>query len=170
MMQPSDFPIGPNEAKRLRLLSESGFADGSRVPALDELCADAKADFGTKFAIISLLTQELQLIKARAGIDVDSTPRGLAFCNYTILSDSVFVVLDATKDIRFRDNPLTNGEPFIRFYAGAPLIYINNIRLGAFCLLDTTPRAAFSTGDKAELADYAERASHLLIQHLRLTA
>lgn len=165
-----NFPIGPDEAKRLRLLQASGFANSLVMPELDALCEDAKANFDVKFSTISLLTEELQIIKAKAGIDVESTPRDVAFCNYTILTDQNFVVLDATKDARFSNNPLVVGNPHIRFYAGAPLIYVDNIRLGAFCLIDTAPREKFTLGDQAELSEYAERASYLLIQQLRFTA
>lgn len=161
------FPVGPEEARRLRLLQSSSFMDALRIPELDALCEEARSNFGTKFAAVSLLTEDLQILKARAGIDVASTPRDVAFCNYTILNDDVFIVLDATKDDRFCNNPLTTGEPGILFYAGAPLIYVNNIRLGAFCLLDTVPRTDFTLGDKAELVEFAERASHTLIKHLR---
>jgi GAF domain-containing protein len=66
------------------------------------------------------------------------------------------VVPDALADERFKDNPFVTGAPFIRFYAGAPLIFLENIRLGAFCLLDTKPRA-FSRGDRAELQLFADR-------------
>lgn len=169
-MRDENFPIGPEEAKRLRLLQTSGFANNVRIAELDALCDDARAAFGVKFSVVSLLTGELQVLKARSGIDVESTPRDIAFCNYTILTDDIFVIPDTTKDARFRDNPMVVGDPHVRFYAGAPLIYVNNIRLGAFCLIDTTPRAEFRLGDQAELAEYAERASHLLIQHLRSTA
>lgn len=170
MVRDANFPIGPEEAKRLRLLQSSGFANNVRIAELDALCDDARAAFDVQFAVVSLLTEELQIIKARSGLDVESTPRDIAFCNYTILTDNVFTVLDATKDARFCNNPMVVGDPKIRFYAGAPLIYVNNIRLGAFCLIDDAPRVDFRMGDQAELAEYAERASHLLIQHLRSTA
>jgi GAF domain-containing protein len=95
--------------------------------------------------------------QGRAGTETGDTPRDAAFCNYTILSDEVFVVSDALADDRFRNNPFVTGAPFLRFYAGAPLIFLKNIRLGALCLLDTKPRS-FSRGDKAELQLFAERA------------
>lgn len=170
MTSKPSFPLGPDEAKRMRVLQASGFASAIRIPELDALCEEAQATFGSKFATISLLTEDLQILKARAGIDLDSTPRDVAFCNYTILSDDVLVVLDATKDDRFRDNPLTTGEAHIRFYAGAPLIYMNDIRLGAFCVVDTAPRDVFTLGDQAELVEYAERASFIMIRHLRASA
>ncbi|MFO8126215.1 GAF domain-containing protein [Yoonia sp.] len=163
------YPVGPEEARRLRLLQTSGFADSVKTPELDLICEEARSSFGTKFACVTLLTEGLQILKGRAGIDIDSTPRDVAFCNYTILNDDVFIVLDATTDDRFRNNPLTAGEPWIRFYAGAPLIYVNDIRLGAFCLFDTSPRTDFTLGDQAELVEFAERTSHKLIKHLRST-
>lgn len=160
------FPVGPDEQKRLRLLQSSGFANALKMPELDAMCEEARSRFGTKFATVSLLTEELQILKARAGIDVETTPRNIAFCNYTILTDDIMVVLDATKDPRFRDNPATVGDPHVRFYAGAPLIYVSDIRLGAFCLIDPVPRTEFSLSEQAELAEFAERASHLLISSL----
>jgi hypothetical protein len=54
------------------------------------------------------------------------------------------------------------GPPFIRFYAGAPLIYLRNIRLGAFCLLDSRPRT-ISLGEREELQLFAESAISILV-------
>jgi GAF domain-containing protein len=51
---------------------------------------------------------------------------------------------------------LVTGEPFIRFYAGAPLIYREGVRLGAFCLIDMKPRT-FARGDRAKLTLFADR-------------
>lgn len=77
------------------------------------------------------------------------------------------MVPDATQDERFAANPLVTGEPFIRFYAGAPLVYLRSVRLGALCLLDGHPRApaAFTLGDKAELVSMAEEVVSIIMQH-----
>jgi PAS domain S-box-containing protein len=64
------------------------------------------------------------------------------------------VVEDARDDDRFADNPLVTGKPYIRFYAGAPLVAENGHRLGTLCLLDDEPRS-FSTDDQEVLADLA---------------
>lgn len=151
-----EFPLGPNEAERLRVLHASGLVTDLVVPGLDVLCAEAVRHFDVKTAIVTLLDTDLQVFKARFGIDAEGTPRKVAFCNFTILGDQVFVVEDALADDRFKANPLVTGPPFIRFYAGAPLIFQEEVRLGALCLLHPSPRS-FSLGDRAELQEMADR-------------
>lgn len=166
MVDERKFPVGPLENSRLRRLSDAGFADMENLPDLDALCEDAKAHFATDVAAVTLLTEELQILKAKAGNYADQTPRRLAFCNYTILEDDVFIVHDARNDPNFSSNPLTTAHPFIRFYAGAPLTYLTDIRIGAFCLLDSCPRQSFTNGDKAELVDFADIAMQILVAEL----
>lgn len=166
MVENPDFPISEYELVRLRKLKEAGFATFTKVPALDALCEEAKAHFGTQMAAVTLLTEDTQVLKARAGVDAVKTPRKIAFCNYTILEDRVFVVLDTSVDPRFSQNPLVINDPNIGFYAGAPLTYLKNLRIGAFCLLDSKPRQTFTIGEKAELVDFAERAVQVLVSQL----
>lgn len=162
-------PQDKTERLRQLKLSEGGFDRLAQDPELDALCTEAKELFGVESVAITLLTRDKQLFPARAGTEIECTPRNVAFCNHTIQRDSVFVVKDAQLDPRFRDNPLTTAGPHIRFYAGAPLTYQEGIRLGAFCLMDSTPRD-FSLGEQAELMDFAERAISIMVEKLDKTA
>ncbi len=151
-------PVGPHEEMRLRTLEGTGILDTPPDPVFDALCEEARRQFDVPIALVSLVARDRQWFKAEKGLGACETSRDVAFCNYTVLADDVFVVEDALADERFRVNPLVTGKPFVRFYAGAPLIYRSQIRLGSFCLIDTKPRR-FSRGDRAELAVSADRAT-----------
>jgi GAF domain-containing protein len=103
-------------------------------------------------ALVTLVDRDRLVIP----VDGEALPRDVAFCDWTIQADDVFVVPDLSRDPRFQGNPLVVGEPFHRFYAGAPLIYLDGIRLGSLCLLDPSPRD-FSLGERAELAAMADQ-------------
>ncbi len=115
-------------------------------------------------ALVTIVTQDQQLVRAGVGTDLQKTSRPDAFCDHLIRSDEVLVVPDARQDPRFAANPLVTGPPFIRFYAGAPLIYLQQIRFGALCLLDPEPRG-FSLGDRAELTLMADEVVSLIAKH-----
>ena len=151
------FPTGPHEEERLQALQETGAFDSRPDQALDRICEEVRQHFGVPICTVTLIGRSQLRIKAAQGLQAGESPRQTAFCNYTIMSDDVFVVEDMLSDQRFRDNPFVTGAPHIRFYAGAPLIYLSNIRLGALCLLDTKPRT-LSRGDKAELSLFADSA------------
>lgn len=111
------------EFQRLGTLRETGLLGSLRLPDLDEICRQAKEHFRVATALVTLIDKEVQLIKASTGSTAKVTPRSSTLCDHTIRSDAVLVVTDAIKDLRFAPNPFVMGEPFIRFYAGAPLIY-----------------------------------------------
>lgn len=114
-------------------------------------------------ALVTLIDTDRQIVKASVGTDLEEMPRSDAFCDQLLWSDDVLVVPDARKDARFAANPLVTGEPFIRFYAGAPLVFVRDVRLGGLCLLDPEPRR-FPVEAQAELADLAEEAMISIIE------
>ena len=69
-------------------------------------------------------------------------PRATGFCQYAMVDTGLMEVRDATLDPRFRDMPLVVGAPYIRFYAGAPLVSSEGAPLGALCLIDPVARPA----------------------------
>ena len=151
------------ENQRLRALLQTGLVTSPAVPELEDICQRAKEHFGVAVAMVTLLVEDRLIAHAKAGTDLEEVPRMGQFCDYTIRSDEPFVVSNAAQDPRFATNPVVTGDPYIRFYAGAPLIYQRDTRLGALALLDPQPRE-FSLGDRAELEAMADEAVSVIIR------
>jgi PAS domain S-box-containing protein len=134
-------PVPKDEEARLAALCGYNVLDTEPDPAFDSITSLAAAVCGTPIALISLIDSTRQWFKSSYGIDPEETPRALAFCAYTILEDEVMVVENATADPRFRENPFVTGEPYVRFYAGAPLITSSGARIGSLCVIDSTTRS-----------------------------
>ena len=151
------------EFQRLQVLRNLHLLGTSSIPELDELCEQVQERFGVGMVLVTVVDRERQIVKARVGTDFAGSSRPDAFCDHLIRSDEALVVPDAQRDPRFASNPLVTGAPFIRFYAGAPLIYMQDIRLGGLCLLDTNPRD-FTPLDEAALVQMADQAMLLIIE------
>jgi two-component system, sensor histidine kinase and response regulator len=110
-----------DEFRRLEALRAYDILDTEPEAAFDRLTAVAAGLFETPVSLVSLVDETRQWFKSCHGLAVSETPRDIAFCDYAIRGEDVLVVPDATRDPRFRSNPLVTGNPHIRFYAGAPL-------------------------------------------------
>lgn len=132
------YPKMNNEAERAEFV-ENMMQLREPDPALDRITWLASEMLEMPISLVTFLTHDQQLFKARKGIEISETPRSWAFCNYSIAQKEVFTVMDATKDARFRSNPLVIAAPYIRFYAGIRLVVDNNA-CGSLCVIDTEPR------------------------------
>ncbi len=67
-------------------------------------------------------------------------PRELFICSTAALGADLLEVPDCSCDERFAHMPVVKGEPFVKFYAGMPLINREGHHLGSLCVIDFVPR------------------------------
>jgi diguanylate cyclase (GGDEF)-like protein len=139
----ADAPMDPAQAEerwRVTTLKSFDVLDTPCEEVFDRITRVAQLAIGTPMAAVSLVDTDRQWFKSRIGVEAEEIPRDISFCTHTIERKTVMVIEDAERDPIFAGSPLVTGPPFIRFYAGAPLIALNGQRIGALCTMDTRPR------------------------------
>ncbi len=128
------------EESRLAALRSYGLLDAPRPAALDELTRLTATLVGTPIALVTLIDEDRQWFAGNTGLTLDETARDLSFCAHTLAPRTPLIVPDARLDARFDANALVTGAPWIRSYAGAPLIDEDGHALGAVCAIGDEPR------------------------------
>ena len=154
-------PLPLNEEERLVELSCFGVLDTPPELMFDRVTRIAARVFQMPIALVSLVDRDRQWYKSNYGLDFNQTARSQSFCTHAILASGTMVVPDALQDVRFAGHSLVRGEPFIRFYAGAPLITPRGYCLGTLCVSDHEPRQ-FGAENIAVLEDLAAMVVHEL--------
>ena len=135
---------GDNE--RVAFLRSLNILDTPGDVRFDRFTEAASTITHSPISLISLVDSDRLWFKSRVGVEVSETSRDLSFSSHVIADpdDRVFVVCDTLQDKRFMQNDYVIGEPFIRFYAGVPLIMDGGngarYKIGTLCILDVQPR------------------------------
>ncbi len=138
------------DATRLEALLGYGILDTPPEPGYDSIVQLACRLCDTPVALVSLVAGDRQWFKARVGFSPCETDLNSSVCAYALAQpDDLLIIPDLTADPRTAANPLVTGEPFIRFYAGAPLRTPEGMTLGSLCVIDSKPRPGGLTETQA---------------------
>jgi len=150
-----DLDPAQRERWRLDTLREYRIMDTEAEPAFDRVTKLVADLFDVPIALVSLVDDKRQWFKSSHGVEAAEMPREAGLCQFVVTDDRALIVPDALDDERYRDNPLVNGEPFLRFYAGVPLRAYNGAVLGTLCIIDSKGRSTLSFREMERLEDFA---------------
>jgi diguanylate cyclase (GGDEF)-like protein len=163
-------PVDPiNDAKdaaeqlRLAALQRYGILDTPPEPQFDRLVKLAARFFDLPMALVSFTGEERQWFKANYGVPFSEAPRYESFCSVAITQEGVLIIPNVMANEEFQSFPVVRGEPYVRSYAGAPLVTPDGQKIGVFCVLGPEPRE-FSAEDRDLLTSFAE----MVMDELRL--
>jgi PAS domain S-box-containing protein len=137
-------PSRAPEVDRLAALRRTGLLDTPPEEAFDRLTRLASRILEAPVALVSLVDRDRQFFKSAVGFpegwtDARETPLSHSLCQHVVATGVPLAVEDA------RDHPILAASPAIASmgmvsYAGVPLSASDGHVLGAFCVLDATPR------------------------------
>ncbi len=147
-------PIPKNELKRIASLYALDLLDTPPEERFDRLTNCATKIFHVPISTLTLIDANREWFKSCQGLSKTEGDRAVSFCGHALVEDEILIIPNTLKDERFADNPMVTNQPYIRFYAGVPIMSADGQRIGVFCIKDTKPRE-FSEEDKDVLKGLA---------------
>lgn len=151
-------PQEVDDPDRLAAVERLGLVGLPYEERFDRITRTAQRLLDVPMAFLNLVAAESLWVTSCVGFDDRQVDRNVAFCSHAIASPAALIVPDATKDPRFRDNPMVVAAPYIRSYAGRPLRGPSGHVVGTLCVTGLEPRAWSSTDVETleDLATWAE--------------
>ncbi|WP_017316188.1 GAF domain-containing protein [Mastigocladopsis repens] len=129
-----------NEAARLEALRQYQILDTEPEEAYDNIAQLAAFICGTPIVLVNFIDENRQWFKAKIGLDVPEMPRCVGLSYLCQERRDVVVISDTLADERFANNSVVVSYPYVRFYAGVPLITPKGDMVGTLCAIDQVPR------------------------------
>lgn len=153
-----EFPVDENQ--RLEAVRSYQLLDTLPEKDFDNITALTASICEVPISLVTLIDVDRNFLKSNYGLNITESPRDTSFCGHAILGEeSLFIVEDARKDPRFKNNPLVKDMQAI-FYAGVRLMNSDGYPLGTLCVFDTKPRT-LSKSQKTALVSLAYQVVNL---------
>ncbi len=145
--------LAEEEAARVAAVRSYGLIGTPPEPDYDRIADMAARSTACPAGLINLLDDKNLWSKSRCGLPPRNhpVPRELFMCSTAALGADLLEVPDCQRDERFAHFPVVRGEPFVRFYAGMPLINRQGYHLGSLCVVDFAPRERLSLEQREAL-------------------
>ncbi|MDZ8077688.1 MAG: GAF domain-containing protein [Nostoc sp. DcaGUA01] len=128
------------EEARLEALRQYQILDTEPEEAYDNLAQLAAFICNTPISLVNFIDENRQWFKAKVGLDVSEMPRSIGLSYLCQERRNVVVVPDTLADEKLAKNAVVIGYPYVRFYAGVPLITPRGDMLGTLCVIDQVPK------------------------------
>ncbi|WP_108661600.1 sensor domain-containing diguanylate cyclase [Acuticoccus kandeliae] len=143
-----------DEEGRLAAVRRLDIFDTPQEAAFDHITNLVRATLNVPMSAVTLIDHDRQWFKSTVGINACETAREDSFCTVTIRQREPMVVENALEHPLFRDNVFVQGAPFVRSYAGAPLVMPDGYQVGALCAIGDEART-FSEFELSVLSQLA---------------
>lgn len=152
-----------SEVARLEALHQYQILDTEPEAAYDNLARLAAFICDTPIVLVNFIDENRQWFKAKLGIELTEMPRNVGLSYLCCERRDVVVVPDTLADERLAKNAVVVDYPYVRFYAGVPLMTPQGDMLGTLCVIDQVPRELSQKQVEALMA-----LSRLVIDQLEL--
>jgi phosphoserine phosphatase RsbU/P len=156
-----------SDPDRLAAVRRSGLIGSAREPVFNELAKAAAQILRTKYALISVLDDELSFWKATYGLAPDTRVESVAdsFCQYVVEREQELFTADVRLNEITRANPSIERKD-LRAWAGYPVELDGEI-LGTLCVMDNQ-RREWTADDRTVLQSLAALASREIALRVQL--
>jgi len=129
-----------NEVFRVEALDQYQIVDTAPQEAFDDITRLAAYICQTPIAFINFVDTNRQWIKSQVGLNLTVLSTNIGFNSLCVEEKNIVVINDTLADERSKTNPLVTSDPYIRFYAGVPLLTPAGHAIGTLSVLDCVAR------------------------------
>jgi len=133
-----------DEQRRQHIIKDLKILDTEPEQVFEDITYLASTVCRTPVSFLSLIDKDRLWFKSTRGIAIQEIYLDASICTHVAEEGRPIVVPDTMNDPRFRNLDLVQGPPYIRFYAGVPLVSQEGVILGTLCVVDFAPRVLAS--------------------------